>query len=77
MSVSLADAIFWVAVACCSVAQIAILHSVVISPTSPARGDSRDVSATPTHRVGEIVWAVLPGVALVFVFVATWRVMHP
>ena len=32
MSIRLADAIFWVAVACCSVAQLAILRSVVISP---------------------------------------------
>jgi heme/copper-type cytochrome/quinol oxidase subunit 2 len=72
MSIHLADAIFWVAVACCSVAQLAILHSVVISP---ARMATRETS--PARRTAEIAWAVLPGIALAFVFAATWRAMHP
>jgi hypothetical protein len=71
MSIHLADAIFWIAVACCSVAQLAILHSVVISP---ARMASRDTSSA--RRIAEIAWAVLPGIALVFVFLATWQAMH-
>jgi hypothetical protein len=71
MSIHLADAIFWIAVACCSVAQLAILHSVVISP---ARMASRETSRA--RRVAEIAWAVLPGIALAFVFAATWRAMH-
>jgi hypothetical protein len=69
MSIPVADAIFWIAVACCSVAQLAIIRSVVAAPATSA--DSR------AHRVVEIAWAVLPGVALVFVLVATWRAMHP
>jgi hypothetical protein len=72
MSFPLADAIFWVAVACCSIAQLAILHSVVISP-------ARVAGSLPTssiRRAGEILWAVLPGVALVAVFLFTWRAMH-
>jgi hypothetical protein len=39
MSFRLADAIFWISVACCAIAQLAILRSVIISPV-------RD-SATP------------------------------
>jgi heme/copper-type cytochrome/quinol oxidase subunit 2 len=72
MSVSLADAIFWVAVACCSVAQVAILRSVVISPARVA--GSQPTSAA--RRAGEILWAVLPGIALAVVLFFTWQAMH-
>ena len=72
MSFSLADAIFWVAVACCVVAQLAIVHSVVISP---ARVPGSQPTST-TRRVAEVAWAVIPGVALAFVLVFTWRAMH-
>jgi heme/copper-type cytochrome/quinol oxidase subunit 2 len=72
MSFSLADTIFWVAVACCVIAQLAIVHSVVISP-------ARVPGSQPTtmlRRVAELAWAVIPGVALGFVLVFTWRAMH-
>jgi hypothetical protein len=68
MPFSLADAIFWVAVACCTVAQLAILRSVLVT---------RPATETRAHRVVEIAWAVLPGVALAWLLLATWRVMHP
>jgi heme/copper-type cytochrome/quinol oxidase subunit 2 len=69
-----ADAIFWVAVACCVVAQVAIIRSAVISPARPTD------SSTPTtgaRRTGEIAWAVLPGLALVVLFFYTWNAIHP
>jgi heme/copper-type cytochrome/quinol oxidase subunit 2 len=72
MSFSLADAIFWVAVACCVVAQLAIVHSVVISPARVP--GSQPTSAT--RRVAELAWAVIPGIALGFVLLFTWRAMH-
>jgi len=72
MSFSLADAIFWVAVACCVVAQLAIVHSVVISPARVP--DSQPTSTT--RRGAELAWAVSPGGALAFVLVFTWRAMH-
>lgn len=72
MSFSLADAIFWVAVACCSIAQLAIVRSVIISPARVA--GSQPTSAI--RRIGEITWAVLPGVALAAVLFFTWRAMH-
>ena len=72
MSFSLADAIFWVAVACCVVAQLAIVHSVVISPARVA--DSPPTTAG--RRAAEIAWAVLPGIALAGVLLLTWRAMH-
>jgi heme/copper-type cytochrome/quinol oxidase subunit 2 len=73
MSFRLADAIFWVAVACSAVAQLAILRSVIISPARVADPASPPSTAA---RVGEITWALLPGVALVFLFIFTWRAMH-
>ena len=72
MSLRIADAIFWIAVACCALAQLAILQSVVVSP---ARSADRE-PASATRRVAEIAWAILPGVALAAVFVFTWRAIH-
>ena len=28
------------------------------------------------HAAGEVIWAALPGIALVFVLLWTWRAMH-
>ena len=72
MSFALADAIFWIAVACCSVAQLAIIRSVIVSPARVP--GSEPTSAT--RRTGEIAWAVLPGVALVVLFLLTWQAMR-
>jgi heme/copper-type cytochrome/quinol oxidase subunit 2 len=72
MSFSLADTIFWVAVACCVIAQLAIVHSVVISPVRVPGSQP----ATILRRIAELAWAVIPGVALGFVLVFTWRAMH-
>jgi len=72
MSLRIADAIFWIAVACCLVAQLAIVQSVVISP---ARAADRAPAST-ARRLAEIAWAILPGVALAVVFVFTWRAIH-
>ena len=73
MSFSLADAIFWIAVVCCSVAQVAIVYSTVVAP-GRMPGLAKPVSVA--RRAREIAWAVLPGVALAAVFVFTWRAMH-
>lgn len=72
MNSLLADAIFWIAVACCVFAQIAIVRSVLVSP-------ARVPGSAPTttgRRAAEIAWAVLPGIALAVVFVYTWHAMH-
>jgi heme/copper-type cytochrome/quinol oxidase subunit 2 len=72
MSLRIADAIFWIAVACCVVAQLAIVRSVVVSP---ARAADREPASMP-RRVGEIAWAILPGVALAVVLLFTWRAIQ-
>jgi heme/copper-type cytochrome/quinol oxidase subunit 2 len=72
MSFLIADVIFWIAVACCSVAQLAIIHSVIVSP-------ARAAGSPPTsgvRRAGEIAWAVIPGIALAIVLLFTWRAMQ-
>jgi heme/copper-type cytochrome/quinol oxidase subunit 2 len=80
MPAFLADAIFWIAVACCVIAQVAILHSVLVSPAprqaSADNADKRARAAFSMHRAVEILWAVLPGFALTAVLVFTWRAIH-
>jgi heme/copper-type cytochrome/quinol oxidase subunit 2 len=70
ISQPLADAIFWIAVAACTVAQVAIVRSVATTPTT-STGSSR------ARRAAEIAWAVAPAVALALVLGATWRTLHP
>ena len=66
ISPKLADAIFWVAVAACLVAQAAILRSVV-----------RTRAGSTVHRATELAWAIVPAVALALVLATTWRTLHP
>jgi heme/copper-type cytochrome/quinol oxidase subunit 2 len=74
MPFHIADAIFWIAVACCVIAQLAIIRSAVVSPARPS-GSHAPTSAG--RRAAEIAWAVLPGVALVVLFFYTWNAIHP
>jgi heme/copper-type cytochrome/quinol oxidase subunit 2 len=74
MSNALADAIFWVAVASCTVAQVAILRSIF--NTAPQGAPAAAPGAPRIHRAMEIVWAILPAVALAGVLALTWRAMQ-
>jgi len=68
-----ADGLFWTAVACCVVAQAAIVRSSIISPAqAPSAGEPASVA----RRALEVCWAVVPGIALALLFVATWHAMH-
>lgn len=71
MSILIADAIFWVAVACCTVAQLAIFRSILVTPATASAG-----SSSTRRRTAEIAWAVLPGVALGVVLFYTWAAIH-
>jgi heme/copper-type cytochrome/quinol oxidase subunit 2 len=73
MSFRFTDALFWAAVVCCAIAQIAIIRSIVSSPTR-IRDSGETTSAG--RRASEIVWVVLPAIALIFLFLFTWRAMH-
>jgi heme/copper-type cytochrome/quinol oxidase subunit 2 len=71
MTFRFADAVFWFAVACCTVGHLAILRSIVVTPI--ASGDPR---SERRRRFLEVVWAIVPGVALAVVLVFTWRAIH-
>jgi heme/copper-type cytochrome/quinol oxidase subunit 2 len=64
------DILFWAAVGATLIAQIFILRST-------ARGMRTAVVQTPGRTALEWMWAILPAVALVVLFVWTWRTMHP
>ena len=72
MAFHLTDTIFWFSAICCAVAQTAILRSVVTTAAHAGPDDG----FSPRRRVVDIMWAVLPGIALAAVFVFTWRLMH-
>ena len=67
-----ADLMFWIALVCCAVAQIAIIRSVLSVTPATATAERVPVS----RRATEIAWAVLPPLVLAVVFWATWRAMH-
>ena len=69
----LSDAIFWVAVVCCLVAELFILRSVFAMRDAGAR----EGALPRVRRPMEMVWAVVPAVALALVLAATWRTLHP
>jgi len=67
-----ADLLFWVALACCAVAQIAIIRSVLIVTPSVRPNAPAPVS----RRATELAWALLPAAVLAALFWVTWRAMH-
>ena len=68
----IAQTIFWVAVVLCVIAHRYILRSAF------AVGAAVQHSHTlpPIRRAAEVVWVVVPAVALVFLFIATWRAIE-
>jgi heme/copper-type cytochrome/quinol oxidase subunit 2 len=68
MNQPLADALFWIAAAACVVAEIAILRS-----TYAARRVVKSDLVPAASRGGEITWAIIPALMLVFLLAATWR----
>ena len=70
MIASFGDALFWVAVALCVVAQVALLHSFFLGASRPGRDTAASFRATET------VWALAPAAVLGLLLVATWREMH-
>ena len=74
MTNALADTIFWIAVASCTIAQVAILRSI-FNP-APRGAPAAVAGARPVRRGMEGLWAVLPAVGLALVLALTWREMH-
>jgi|SRR5579862_3791245 len=81
---SVAESLFWVAVAACALAQAAIVRSVATGRADAPTPDAEPFDAAhpprpspPTRPLREAAWALLPAVALVIVLIWTWRTMHP
>jgi hypothetical protein len=73
MRPAVADAIYWSAVVCCVVAQIAILRSALARHRPPAGAPA---TLPPLRRGVELVWALLPALALAGVLAVTWRAVR-
>ena len=72
MRLSFANGLFWTSVACCLVAQILIVRSVLGARHLPE--PSADV---PRSRGAvELFWAIVPGVALAVLLLFTWRAIR-
>ena len=79
MRLSFADGLFWASVACCAVAQFFILRSVSgrRRRALPELAAAPTAAALPRQRGAvEIVWAVVPAVALAVLLLFTWRAMR-
>ena len=71
MSASLAGVMFWLSVASCVVAEVAIIHATLRVSHAPAT-DGQVLLPHP-RRWLEIVWVVLPAVALTALLLVTGR----
>jgi len=63
-----AEIIFWIAAAACAIAEIAILRF-----SFAAQRANKSELVPVAARGGEIAWAVIPALALVALFSATWQ----
>ena len=64
----MAETIFWIAALACAVAEIAILRSII--------AQRRAQNVGPVHTaspLAEIVWGIVPAIALAVLLLATWR----
>lgn len=68
MNQPLAEAIFWIAALACAVAEVAILRS-----SFAAKNGNRSELVPAASRGGELVWAILPAIALSALLLVTWR----
>jgi heme/copper-type cytochrome/quinol oxidase subunit 2 len=67
-----ATILFWIAVACCLVAQVLIVRSVVAARALPAVRPE-----LPRARGSvEVMWAIVPAVALAVLLFFTWRAIE-
>lgn len=66
----LAELIFWIAAAICIVAEIALLRSAFFPGASETRAPAHPARGT------EMLWAVIPAVALMLLLAATWRAVN-
>jgi heme/copper-type cytochrome/quinol oxidase subunit 2 len=68
---SLTVFLYWFAVACCVVAQAAIVRAAL---RAPAAGVEPRVPRP--QRAAEVAWVLVPAIVLALVLAFTWRAMH-
>jgi heme/copper-type cytochrome/quinol oxidase subunit 2 len=68
MSQPLAEIIFWIAAVACVIAEVAILRF-----TFATQSANKSELVPASSRSGEIAWAIIPALALIVVFGATWQ----
>ena len=73
MRLSFADGLFWSSVACCAFAQYFILRSVGARHHVP---EPTAMTLPRPRGAMEVLWAVVPALALAALLVFTWREMH-
>lgn len=72
MRIFFAAGLFWTSVACCVIAQLLILRSVRGGRHVRVSG-----STVPRSREAvELLWAVVPAIALVVLLTFTWRAVQ-
>lgn len=72
MTQQIAEIVFWIAAAACAIAELAILRTV-FAPHTNAHS-SAPVPHSP--RGAEMVWGVIPAIALAVLLAATWQAIH-
>ena len=75
MRLSFADGLFWSSVATCALAQFFILRSVRGGVRRPA-SDPAGAGVPQPRGTLELLWAVVPALALAILLMATWRAMQ-
>ena len=66
-----ATILFWTAAACCAVAELVLLRSLLFGRARAAEQEhARDVHV---GRPVQIAWALIPAVGLLLVLYLTWR----
>ena len=70
VSPSLIGVVFWIAAACCAVAQVALIWSAIRAPMS---GSTESASMRMPSRASEITWTIVPAIGLAVLLVFSWR----
>lgn len=70
-------ALFWIAAACCVIAELAILRSLLFGRARKAeRQNESGAVVVRSSRPVEVAWALLPAVGLLLVLYLTWRAVE-
>jgi hypothetical protein len=72
LSLPLREAIFWIAVLTCLIAELAIVRSTLRASRATSGPALADETSVPRgHPIVETIWAILPAVVLLIVLVVT------